>query len=116
MQETLVKTRLISPKSDTRIIQRERLINLIHENSDKKLILLSASAGFGKTTLTQEYLNNFNINYCWYSVSNDINSYLLFCKYLISAFKNLKQDFGNASTALIESIRNDLTVSKDYKN
>ena len=54
MAQPLLATKLYFPKSHANIVTRLRLIKLLSEGLDKKSTLMSAPAGFGKTTLLSE--------------------------------------------------------------
>jgi LuxR family maltose regulon positive regulatory protein len=59
MAETyeLLSTKLTPPRLRPALVPRERLLARLSEGLDRKLTLLSAPAGFGKTTLATEWLN-----------------------------------------------------------
>ena len=54
----LLATKLYIPKSQLSIVQRPRLIERLNEGltMGRKLTLISAPAGFGKTTLVSEWV------------------------------------------------------------
>jgi ATP/maltotriose-dependent transcriptional regulator MalT len=60
----------------TNLLERQRLIELYQQNHDKKLVLLTASAGYGKSTLMSQwhqYLQQQNINSAWLTLDDDDN-------------------------------------------
>ncbi len=68
----------ISPPTPwgTNLLERKRLIELYQQNSNKKLILLIASAGYGKSTLMSQWnqtLQHQNISSAWLSLDEDDN-------------------------------------------
>ncbi len=56
MPQTLVKTKLRVPKTRPNLVERPRLHELLGRGEGRKLTLVSAPAGFGKTTLLVEWL------------------------------------------------------------
>ncbi|MCI0696055.1 hypothetical protein L0337_29150 [candidate division KSB1 bacterium] len=52
----LLETRLYIPKWRPGLVSRPRLIERMHQGIERKLTLVSAPAGFGKTTLLTEWL------------------------------------------------------------
>ena len=50
------------------LFSRPRLVDFLHENLNRKLILLSAAAGYGKTSLLVDFLKDSEIKACWYSL------------------------------------------------
>ncbi|MEO7059530.1 MAG: hypothetical protein ABI083_07420 [Lapillicoccus sp.] len=49
--DAFVETKLVVPPPRTRTVHRPRLDKLLASGSDATLLLISAPAGFGKTTL-----------------------------------------------------------------
>jgi LuxR family maltose regulon positive regulatory protein len=52
----LVDTKFFAPRSNRPLVSRERLEERLHRDADAKLTLISAPAGFGKTTLLAEWV------------------------------------------------------------
>ena len=52
----LLETKLYIPKWRPGLVSRPRLIERMHQGIERKLMLISAPAGFGKTTLLAEWL------------------------------------------------------------
>jgi ATP/maltotriose-dependent transcriptional regulator MalT/DNA-binding SARP family transcriptional activator len=118
MSELIIHSRITPPKLQANIVQRLRLTNLLHSNINKSLILISAPAGYGKTTLVQEFIEyhlNYpagsrvyvtgNIKYAWLQLSQDIKSFYTFINYLIYSVKQTKPDFGENTLQLLDSIK-----------
>jgi len=66
-------------------------------NMDKSLILICTSAGFGKTTLANDFLSRSGLKYAWYYTTSDINSFYTFFIHIIHSIKKLSNDFGKNS-------------------
>jgi LuxR family transcriptional regulator, maltose regulon positive regulatory protein len=56
--DILLKTKFYIPPTRPEIVSRERLINQLNEGLHRKLTLISAPTGFGKTTLVTDWLDN----------------------------------------------------------
>ena len=56
MPQTLVETKLRVPRTRPDLVERPRLRELLDGGEGRKLTLVSAPAGFGKTTLLVEWL------------------------------------------------------------
>jgi LuxR family maltose regulon positive regulatory protein len=90
MAALLLKTKLHIPSPRPELVSRPGLIGRLNEGLNCKLTLVSAPAGFGKTTLLSEWA------YCrggvtpplqvaWVSLSKDDNDPIRFWSYFIAA-------------------------------
>ena len=61
----------ITPPYLPKILYRPRLVNLIEENKDKKLILILGQAAQGKTTLAASYGKTSEMPFAWVSLDKD---------------------------------------------
>ena len=59
MSVAIVATKLYIPPPRLKIVLRSRLIERLNEGLHLKLTLLSAPAGFGKTTLISDWVTSF---------------------------------------------------------
>ena len=56
MSTPILATKLYIPPLRPKVVSRPRLIERLNEGLHRKLTLISAPAGFGKTTLVSEWL------------------------------------------------------------
>ena len=109
MPEILLKTKLCQPLLRTEIIPRplllERLgMGLINDGIfQRKLTLVSAPAGYGKTTLVAQWLKESGLPACWLSLDEDDNDPTRFLTYLIAAIRTIQAGIGKASEAMLQS-------------
>lgn len=115
MPEFIIQTRVIPRKSAGNIVNRTRLTKLLADNSEKNLVLICCPAGYGKTTLVQEYLIRFEKRTAWYQATEDISNFYTFVSYLVYSLKALKAEFGNSVLEVIESSKESMNISKDLK-
>jgi LuxR family maltose regulon positive regulatory protein len=94
LSSPLVITKLHPPANRPRVIPRARLLNLFDPESGKSFVLVSAPAGYGKTTLLSEYAQSLlgsDIAVAWYALDPSDNDPITFGLYL---FTSLIQAFG----------------------
>lgn len=61
-------TKVLIPRRREDVMRRQRLIDLLHEHVPLRLEVISAPAGYGKTTLLVDFANDVEIPVCWYSL------------------------------------------------
>jgi LuxR family maltose regulon positive regulatory protein len=92
------------------MVSRPRLVKRLNEGlvMDRKLTLVSAPAGFGKTTLLNEWVHSRNRErFCapvaWLSLDKNDNSIAQFWSYVIIALQTIFDDFGEAPLAELQA-------------
>jgi LuxR family maltose regulon positive regulatory protein len=100
---TPLRTKLCVPPLQTRWISRSRLDIRLDEGYERKLTLISAPAGFGKTTLLVDWVNTHNIPAAWFSVDKSDNDPLHFLSYVILSLQTLQADIGKAALTMLKS-------------
>ncbi|MEO1348531.1 MAG: hypothetical protein AAFW84_06970, partial [Cyanobacteria bacterium J06635_15] len=84
----LLETKLYLPQWSADRVSRPRLIDCIHPK--RKLTLISAPAGFGKTTLLAEWVAAAPTRpVAWVSLDPSDNDPAVFWTYLITALQNI---------------------------
>lgn len=99
--ETLLATKLYAPPPPTGVVPRTRLLHRLDEGARKRLTLLSAPAGFGKTTLVAAWAAEAELPVAWLSLDEGDGDAPGFLRYLIAALREVAGDVGSeALTAL----------------
>jgi LuxR family maltose regulon positive regulatory protein len=60
--------KLLVPRRGNKIIRRERLLDLLHDNIQTHVQVLSAPTGYGKTTLLTNFAQDLGAPICWYTI------------------------------------------------
>ena len=81
--EQILSTKLFIPATRPELVSRPRLIERLNEGLRKKLTLISAPAGFGKTTLVSSWAAVCNRPMAWLSLNEMDNDPINFLIYLI---------------------------------
>ncbi len=98
----ILTTKLQKPPSRQLMVNRNNLIELINRNQDKKLCLVSAPVGFGKTTLVSQWAASSNKPVAWLSLDERDNDVIRFLTYLIEAIRVI---FPTAGKGLLIALR-----------
>ena len=94
MSTPLLTTKLYMPARQPNAVPRARLIERLNEGLQRKLTLISAAAGFGKTTLVSEWAAAGDWPVAWLSLDagdSDVNRFLT---YLIAALQTVSAEIG----------------------
>jgi LuxR family maltose regulon positive regulatory protein len=91
MSTTILATKLYIAPPRSKIVLRPRLIEQLNEglSSGRKLTLISAPAGFGKTTLVSEWIASCERQVAWLSLDEGDNDPIRFLTYLVAALQTL---------------------------
>jgi LuxR family maltose regulon positive regulatory protein len=89
-RNTLLATKLHIPHLRLDVVPRPRLTRRLNEGTRRKLILITAPAGFGKTTLLSEWVTQCRLATAWISLHPDDNHPQRFFSYLIAALETLQ--------------------------
>ncbi|OGO35482.1 MAG: hypothetical protein A2W35_21210 [Chloroflexi bacterium RBG_16_57_11] len=87
--EPLLRTKLLIPPLRLNRVSRPRLIERINNGLDKPLILISAPAGYGKTTLVSSWLHETEIPSAWILLDEQDNDPIRFLQNLIEAINKI---------------------------
>lgn len=98
----LLETKLYLPKWSANQVSRPRLLNRIHP--ERKLTLVSAPAGFGKTTLLAEWVAAVATKpVAWFSLDQSDNDPAVFWTYLITALQKVQPSLSERALSLLQS-------------
>jgi LuxR family maltose regulon positive regulatory protein len=88
----VIRTRLYPPVSRAPLIERARLLELLGEDSGRRLTVVAAPAGFGKTTILGQWferLRSEGQRCCWCSLDRDDNQPQRFLRDVVSALRTV---------------------------
>ncbi|MCK5199657.1 MAG: NACHT domain-containing protein, partial [Spirochaetales bacterium] len=100
MNISILATKLFIPNTRSGLVRRPRLIEKLNEGLQRKLNLVSAPAGFGKTTLVSEWVDNLQMSaskedlivnrIAWLSLDDGDNDPKRFLTYFITALSRIE--------------------------
>ena len=100
----LLQTKLYIPRWRAGLVARPRLLERLDRAAQSKLTLVSAPAGFGKTTLLAEWLAAAPADerpVAWLSLDESDNRPPTFWTYLITALQTVQPEIGDEETAAV---------------
>ncbi len=103
MSTSILATKLFIPQPRTKTVLRSRLIDLLNEGLHHKLTLISAPAGFGKTTLVSEWIADCGQPVAWLSLDEGDNDPTRFLAYLVAALQTIAKNIGESVSGVLQS-------------
>src|SRR6266487_971648 len=98
--DTLLVDKIHIPRPRPHLVHRPRLIQRLQQGLDQVLTLLSAPAGFGKTTLLGDWLVSHAVPAAWLSLEPQDNDPARFLAYLLAALQIPNPQLDEAMHAL----------------
>src|SRR5438874_1464422 len=89
MSTPILATKLYIPPPRPNVVLRPRLLERLNEGLHRKLTLISAPAGFGKTTLVSEWAAFVQRPTAWLSLDEGDNDPIRFLTYLVAAVQTI---------------------------
>jgi len=106
VETSLIATKLYVPPARVNLVDRQRLLNKLNAALKYSLVLVSAPAGFGKTTLVSEWIRHIEqkgISTAWLSLDEQDNDSARFWEYFISAMQTSKPMIGKTAMSFLNS-------------
>ena len=105
MSDALLLTKLYIPPPRSNLVLRPRLVEQLNKglSSGSKLTLISAPAGFGKTTLVSEWIAGGGKSVAWLSLDEGDGDPHRFLSYLTSALQTTASNIGKGVLAALQS-------------
>lgn len=97
-------TKVILPQRRKELFTRQRLINLLYDLLDEKLILVIAPAGYGKTSLLIDFADQVDLPVCWYAIDEIDQTPERFFTYFIASLHRSFPKFGAASKIALKAL------------
>ena len=126
MPASILATKLYLPRIRPEVVSRPRLIARLNEGLHRNLILISAPAGFGKTTLVSEWVAGGQRPVAWLSLDEGDNDPIRFLTYLVASLRTIAPTVGEGVLSALQSpqppspesiltaLLNDLTTIPDH--
>lgn len=91
-RQSLLKTKYSRPETDSRLTVRSRLYQSLGQALAHKLTIVSAPAGYGKTSAVNVWLEKSGIISAWVTLDETDNDPVVFWRYIFAALNNINKD------------------------
>jgi LuxR family transcriptional regulator, maltose regulon positive regulatory protein len=125
MSTPILATKLYVPPPRPSAVPRPRLVERLDEGLRRKLILISAPAGFGKTTLISEWVAGRQRPAAWLSLDERDNDPTRFLTYFVAALRTVAANVGEGvlgalgspqpppTESILTALLNEITIIED---
>ncbi len=96
----LLRTKFLSPRPASDSLSRPRLVGWLESQMDKRLILISAPPGYGKTTLLADFLAASARAVAWYQLDAGDSDPIIFLTYFIESIQRMVNPPPSLSTEI----------------
>ena len=126
MSTPLLATKLYIPPPRPNVVLRPRLIERLTAGLHRKLTLIAAPAGFGKTTLLSDWVAGCGRQVAWLSLDAGDNDGARFAPYVLAALQTTAATIGAGVGAVLQAplpppiesimttLRNDIATLPDH--
>ena len=97
----MLQTKLYMPSLGPNLVRRQRLIDQLNADMPRKLSLISAPAGYGKTSLVAAWIQNQSA--LWFSLDQDDNDPIQFLRYVTAALQQHNATLASNAAALLQA-------------
>ena len=101
--EQLLTTKLFMPRPRPDLVSRPRLLEKLDEGLQQKLTVISAPAGFGKTTLVSGWIAHCGKPVAWLSLDKGDGDPRRFLAYFVIALQTILPDVGEGVLDVLQS-------------
>ncbi len=103
MPTSILATKLYLPRLRPNVVSRPRLLERLNAGLHRKLTLIAAPAGFGKTTLVSEWVEGIDRPTAWLSLDEGENDPTRFLAYLVTALQTIAATLGEGVLGVLQS-------------
>ncbi len=103
----VIRTKTLIPRRRSEILSRPRLLTVLDNMLDLKLLIVAAPAGYGKTSLLVDFSHHTQVPICWYALDPLDNDPKRFIAHFIAAIQGKFPAFGQMALAALADLSQD---------
>ena len=98
----ILETKLQPPSLKPNTLHRERLLKLLKNHLERKLVLVTGDAGYGKTTLLAQAIEEANLSCVFYDLDKGDSDLVVFYSYLVHGLEKLQKGLASRTKGFLE--------------
>ena len=98
----IIQTKLHRPPVPHDLVAREHLVDRLNKRLNRPLSLVSAPAGYGKSTLVSSWLENCDLPSVWLSLDETDNDLHLFLSYILTTIRTIFPEVGKEIQTILK--------------
>lgn len=98
------KSKVLIPQKSDQIVHRQNLIDLLHDSIHRRVQILEAPAGYGKTTLLTEFTGDLDAVTCWYTMDVSDQDSRILLEGIMESIRLRFPDFGHVTESQLLAI------------
>lgn len=104
--QSIISTKINIPRVRTDIVLRPRILDILNEGVTRPsaLTLISAPAGYGKTTLLVSWVCKTDHHRAWLSLEPEDDSFPRFVTYLVASLQKISPALGHTTKKIIDEV------------
>ncbi len=107
LETAVIKTKLMVPRRRNEVLSRPRLLSILADIIDYKLLIVAAPAGYGKTSLLVDFAYHTELPVCWFSLDTLDSDPLRFIAHFVSALQMRFPKFGKLALSVLGDLTQD---------
>ncbi len=106
MVRTTLMTKFLLPRRREDLLTRQRLLDQLYDMIDYKVVMISAPAGYGKTTLLVDFAGDLEHPVCWYALDPGDRDPRVFLEHLVLSLQHRFPQFGEQTLRALDATSN----------
>lgn len=116
MEEIISYSKLVPPENYSNVIHRRELFRKFKNSLKKKIVILSAGTGFGKTTILSEIFTGSEFRFTYLRIDDTDSDIFSFFTYITAALEKANNKIGKSTFPYINSLKNRTAPSQNNSN
>ena len=103
MTRTTLMTKFLLPRRREDLLTRQRLLDQLYDMIDYKVVMISAPAGYGKTSLLVDFAADLEHPVCWYALDAGDRAPRVFLEHLVLSVQRRFPQFGEQTLRALDA-------------